>query len=82
MEEPGFIQACWLHITSTKRLAVKALQKSRFEDIVLQYELDMKLLLNFLPPGFEDPFFQRLHIFFPFEGRGFVRRWAETFLNM
>ena len=62
MEEPGFTQACWLHITPTKRLGVKALQKCRFEEKVLQYELDIRDLKIL--------FFQRLHIFFPFQGRG------------
>jgi len=36
-------------------------EKARSKSItVLQYELYMKLLLNFLPPGFEDPFFNPL----------------------
>ena len=56
--------------------------KSRSEDIVLQYELDMKLLLSFLPPGFEDPFFRDLIFSFLLKRGGFVRRWAETFLNI
>ena len=60
MEKPGFTKACWLHITPTKRLGVKALQKSRFEEKVLQYELDVRDLKILF---FRD-------FIFPFEGRG------------
>ena len=74
MEEPGFTKACWLHISPTKRLGVKALQKSRFEEKVLQYELDVRDLKIL--------FFRDFIFSFPLRGGGFVRRWAETFSNI